>query len=180
MPSYFERWHHQRERFLLAMLALAKMRYGVGTAGIGEKLESSDAFERNDLTLQKGFDRIFDGAVELRPAHQAGIGLRVEAAVRWVLVFLATHRTQCELLHRGVRPVVRDVDDNGVARSAIGAIGERVFKAAIAGIEQFLAAVGAGGQVGEKVDRFAGIALAGENLKPGRALRGKPGGFADS
>src|ERR1700687_2763799 len=148
MPGHFERWHHQRERFLLAMLALAKSRYGVGIASIGEKLESADTFQRNDLALQESFDRIFDRAVKLRPADGAGIGLRVEAAIRWVLVFLATRGTQRELPHRGVWPVVGDVDNDGVARAAIGAIGERVFKAAIAGIEKFLAAVSAGGKIG--------------------------------
>src|SRR6202043_257838 len=162
---HFERWHHQRERFLLTMLALAKTRHGIGIASVDEKLESSDAFERNNFSLQKGFDRIFDGAVELRPAHRAGIGLRVEAAVLWVLVFLATHRTQCELLHRGVRPVVRNVDNDRVAWAAIGAVGERVFKAAIAGSEQFLAAVEAGGKIGKNIDGLAGIVVAGKNFE---------------
>ena len=147
-------------------------------ASVSEKLESSDAFESDDFALQKRFDRIFGGAVELRPAHRAGIGLRMETAVRRVLVFFATHGTKRELLHCGVRPVVGNVDDDGVARSAIGAIGERVFKAAVTGIEQFLAAVGAGGKIGKNIDGLAGIVVAGKNFEMSGAQGREPGRFA--
>ena len=101
-------------------------------AGIGQKLESSNAFERDDFSLQQRLDRIFDRAVELRAADRAGIGLGVKAAVRRILVFFAAGGTQHELAHRRVGPVVRNVDDDGVTRAAVGAVGEGIFKAAVA------------------------------------------------
>ena len=160
-PRHFERRHHQRKRLLLAMLALPQARHCLGIARIHQKLESSNAFERDDLALSQRLDRIFDGAVELRPAHRARVGLRVKAAVRRILVFLAAPRAQHEITHRRVGPVIRNVDDDGVARPAIRAVGEGIFKAAIVGIEQFFAAVGAGGQVRQHVDRLAGVVVAG-------------------
>ena len=105
-------------------------------------------------------DGIGDRAIELRPAHRTGVGLGVKAAVRGILVLLAAPRTEHEAAHGRVGPVIRDVDDDGVARAAVRAVGEGIFKAAILGIEQLVPAVGAGGQIGQNVDRLAGVVVA--------------------
>jgi hypothetical protein len=87
-----KRRHHQRERLLFPMLALAQARYRIPVASIHQKLESSNPFQGDDFALQQRFDRIFDSAIEFRPAHRAGIRLRVKAAVGGILIFFPARR----------------------------------------------------------------------------------------
>ncbi len=136
--------HHEREWLFLAMLALAETRDRSRLTGVAQKLESANAFQGNDLALAQSGCGVGDGAAELWPADWARVGLGVEAAVGRVLVFLAASRAERKLPHRRIGPVVRNVDDDGVARSAVGAVGEGIKKAAVGGIEQFFAAVGTG------------------------------------
>src|SRR5579863_1574470 len=109
------------------MLALAEAGDGIGIAGVNQKLESSDAFERDDFSVAKGRGRVGDGAVELWATDWAGVGLSVEAAVGGIFVFFAAGRAEGESPHRRVGAVVGNVDDDGVARATIGAVGEGIF-----------------------------------------------------
>src|ERR1035437_9041061 len=67
-----------------------------------------------------------DLAGERGTARRARIRLRMEAAVGGVVVLGAALRAHGEGRHGGVRPVVRDVADDGVPRAAVGAVGEGV------------------------------------------------------
>src|ERR1039458_5555279 len=100
------------------MLALPKPRHRLRIARIYQQLESSNAFERNDFTLPQSLNCIFDRAIELRSAYRTRVRLRVKAAVRRILILLTAPRTQHKVAHRGVGPVVRDIDHNCVARTA--------------------------------------------------------------
>jgi hypothetical protein len=98
----------------------------------------------------------------------------MKAAIGRIFVFLPARRAQHELAHRRVRTVVRNVDNNGVARAAIGAVRERILKSTVDGIKEFGAAVCAGGEVGENIDRLRRVRIAVVNLKLRRGLRGDP------
>src|SRR5579863_5864496 len=108
------------------MLALTQARDGRRLSGIDQQLETSDTLERGDLASEQSGGGVVDCSVKFRSADRAGIGLRVKPAVGGTFVFFAAGRTQDKLAHRRVRPIVRDVDNNGVARATIGAIGERI------------------------------------------------------
>src|SRR5450631_4785194 len=162
------------KRLLFAVLTFAQTGDCSRIAGVDQKLKSPDSFEGNDFTLAKSFHRIFEAAVQLRTAHGAGIRLRVKPAIRRILVLLAATRTQYKLAHRRVGPVIRNVEHNRVARPAIRTVRERILETAIARIEQFFAAIGAGGKVGQDVDGFPGIVVDGQNLEARRALRRQP------
>ena len=123
--------------------------------------------------------RLGNRSLELRAADGTSIGLCVEAAIGGILVLFAALRTEHEIFHRGVRPIVRYIDHNGVARAAVGAVGEGILEAPVSGIEQLVAAILAGGQVRKHVDRFPLVGVAGVNLKAGGALDGNPGGLAN-
>ena len=149
------------------MLALAQTRDCGRLAGVDQKLKSANAFQRNDLAQAQRFRRIFDGSVEFWSAGGTRVGLGVEAAVGRILIFLAAGRAEHELPHRCIGTVVGDVDDDGVARSAVGAVGEGIEKAAVGGIEQLFAAVGTGREVGQYIHGFRGIGFAVVNLELG-------------
>src|SRR5580704_3375856 len=110
-------------------------------------------------------------------AHRAGIGLRMKAAVRRVLVFLAAAGAEHKIPHACMGPVIGYVDHDGVARAAIGAVGEGIFEAAILWIEKLLPAVAAGGKVRQNVDGLARVVVAGANLEMRRSLSDEPRGF---
>ena len=125
--------HHDRERFLVAMFAVSQAGDGNRVASIGQELESADTFQGDDAAAPQGFGRVRDGDIEARAAHGAGDGLRVEAAVERVGVLGEAGGAQLEVRERGVRAVVRDVADDGVAGTAAGAVGEGIAVAALAG-----------------------------------------------
>ena len=86
--------------------------------------------------------------LELRAALRAGIGLGVESAVCRVAVLARALGAHRELLHRRARPVVGQRLDDGVARSAVGAVGKRIAEAPVARVEDFAQALRAGRDVG--------------------------------
>src|SRR5580692_8409549 len=98
----------------------------------------------------------------------------MEAAIRGILVLLAAGGAKNEIPHGGVGPVVGYVDNDCVARAAVCAVGEGILKATIRGIEQFRSAVGAGSEIGEHVDGFSCIRIAGMNFETSRAFSGQP------
>ena len=73
----------------------------------------------------------------LRPAVPACIGLRVEAAVRRIVVFRLACGAHGKARHGGLRPVVGNAARDGEARAAVGAIEKRIAIAAVRRIKQF-------------------------------------------
>src|ERR1019366_6055843 len=94
---------------------------------------------------------------ERRTARRAGVRLGVEAPVGGVLILGAALLAHGEARHGGVRPVVRDVADDGVPRAAVGAIGESVPVPAVARIGAIGQARGAGGDVRRDQRELAGL-----------------------
>ncbi len=105
-----------------------------------------------------------------RPAHGAGVGLRVEAAVGGVVVLALARRAHREGRHRRERPVVGDAPRDGEARAAVRAVDERIAEAAVARREELREAVGAGGRVGRHRRRGPAALARGD----GEALRRVP------
>ncbi len=85
---------------------------------------------------------------QVRPALEARVGLRVEAAVERVAVLAGAALAHGEVLHRRALAVVGQLLDDGEARPAVRAVDERVAVAPVVGVEQLAHAVVARGQVG--------------------------------
>ena len=189
------------------MLARAQLGHGGAVACPAGEMEAAQPLHGDDRPVEQrpggGLDvvpgleparRLAPGVHErhARAALRTGVGLRVEAPVAGVLVLGPAGRAHLEAGHRGVRPVVGDVSHDREARPAVGAVGERVAKAAVGGIEQLGEAVGAGGAVGRNrgarlpvaralADREAELAGVLERLghhafdvRQRRRLRGQP------
>jgi hypothetical protein len=101
----------------------------------------------------------------------------MESAVGWILVFCLALRAEGELLHRGVRPVVREGFNDAETGTAVGAIGEGIEKAAILRIEDFAQAIRTGGDVRQDEGGLFAARLAGADGKFSIADSVEPGGF---
>ena len=158
--------HHHRERLALAVLALAKALHRPGVGSVARQVEAAQALHRDDASREQqldgpGEDRVAllpraapcDRIVALlprdpRPAREAGVGLRMEAAVGGVGVLRRAVGAHLEALHRGRGAVVGKLVDDGEARSAVGAVDERIAVTPIGGVEQLAHAIVARGEIG--------------------------------
>ncbi len=91
---------------------------------------------------------------QLRATHRAGVGLGVEAAICWVVVFGLASGTHRESGHGRRRPVVRNAEHDGVPRAAVRAVREGVAVAPVVGVVDLGEAVVAG--CGIDADRHIG------------------------
>ena len=85
-----------------------------------------------------------------RPARRARDGLGVEPPVDGVVILRGARRAQREAAHRRVRAVVREPARDREARTAVGAVDERIAVAAIGGVVQLAEAVVAHRHVGRR------------------------------
>ena len=171
-----ERGHHQRERLVLALLASAQSRHRRLVVGPAGKVEAADALDRHDAPLaQRGggggdrvaraADRSLSAAREEQrgqgPARRAGVRLRMEAAVRRIVVLVPAGAAHPKAGHRRERPVVGDALDDREPRAAVRAVDERVAVPAVVRVEELAEAVVAGRGVGRdlRVRRAAVAAL---------------------
>ena len=129
---------HEGERLVLPDLASTEGGDGLLVAGVAGEVIATEALEGDDApgVQEPGAapDRL--GAAPgtfprpLQPhagaADRAGDRLGVEPPVGGVLVLLPAVPTHGEGRHRGVGTVVGDVPGDGVARAAVGAVGEGV------------------------------------------------------
>lgn len=97
----------------------------------------------------------------MRATFCAGIRLGMKAAVKRIVVFGLAGGTHGKVSHGGQGAVVGDVADDGVARPAVGAVGERVVVTPVGGVEDFRQAVGADADVGgdEGIGGGGGLAV---------------------
>src|ERR1700733_685593 len=95
----------------------------------------------------------------------------METAVGRILVLGPATFAHREARHRREWTVIGDPADDRKARTAVGAVDERVAIAAVAGVEQLAQAVGAGRAVGRdgRVDRSTARAV--EDLESTVAVR---------
>lgn len=102
----------------------------------------------------------------------------MESAICRVFIFGLAIRTERKTGHAGIGPVVRQLRYQGVARSTLGAVDERITITSVPGIVQFPQAIRAGVIVGRHVNAGFGIRAAGLHFKSGERLQGCPGGLA--
>ena len=181
---------HQCERLDVAALEPAQAADRLGTGGIAGELVAAQTLDGDDFALLQqaadGIDIVQHRvlveadrpAVETdqrrpRPTGVAGDRLGMEAPVGGVLVLGAAGRAHGERRHGGGRPIVGQAPDDGQARAAVGAIGERVAVAAGEGIEHLGRTGRAQGSVGGDLGvRRAGLRWRGcETPRPGPRRR---------
>lgn len=80
----------------------------------------------------------------------------METTVGWIVVLGLTLLAHLEAGHRGRLPIVRDVLDDRVAWSAIGAVSEWIAEAAIQRIAEVVPAVVTGADIGRNQHEVAG------------------------
>ncbi len=153
------------------MFPLAQSPHCLLIPRVGQKLKPADAFERDDAAGGQGLCGVLNREVDLRPADRAGVGLGMEAPVERVGVFAPAVRAHLELAHGRVWPVVGNVEDDGEARAAVGAVGEGVQMTPVVGVEK----LGKAGRASSEIGQYGG-----GFLLPGIALEdletGEPGG----
>ena len=150
----------QRERLFFPELALPQSPDGGSIPGITCQMVPAEALDGQDLSLGQQPSGSSDVAVfSIRdstfalqeiagPAGRAGDRLRMKPPVFRVAIFASAQLVQQPVFHRGVRTVVRQTQQNGVAGPAIGAIDVGIAVARIGWIEQFFQAIVANRQVG--------------------------------
>src|ERR1700734_1293386 len=93
----------------------------------------------------------------LRPTIGASDGLRVEAAIERIAVLIRAKGVHRPALHGGARAVVRKALDDGVTRTAVGAVDIWIAEARVRWIEQFRQTVIAHRKIGR--DAHGGLAV---------------------
>ena len=151
---------HHRERLRIAMLASAEQLDRLRGGRVAGEVVAAEPLHRNDVARSERrsrlTERICGGQVppagveepELGPTARAGIGLCVEAPVAGIVVLALAGLAHEEASHGSDSTVVGRIESDGEARTAVGAVGERVPVAAVRGIEDLRDARSAGGKVG--------------------------------
>jgi len=153
---------HHRERLVRPPLARPQPAHGRIVTRRAGKVIAADALDGDRTAgVDQGPECIRDrppslqhGAVgkalepERGAARGAGVGLGVEPAIGRVLVLALAHGAHGKARHGRLRAVVRRAFEDGKARPAVGAVGERVAKAAIARIPDLAEAARTGRKVG--------------------------------
>ena len=154
---------HDGQRLVRAGLAFPQAGHGGILPGIAGQLKAAQPLEGQNVAVPQQIGGLPQGraggpgrhaggrGAVLRMRDQpepgaalgAGHGLGMEAAVEGIAVFGGAARAEGKAGHAGGGPVIGDGAGDGVARPAIGAIGEGVAEARIARIAHVPQAVGA-------------------------------------
>jgi hypothetical protein len=117
------------------------------------KVKSAQALYGKDVALGKERDGLLDGVGAVNPvsglvmkeygrtALPAGIGLGMEPAVFRIVILPLTGRTHAKGVHGRDRPVIGDVFNDGIPRSAIRTVDKRVLEPSVFRIFQLLQTV---------------------------------------
>jgi hypothetical protein len=146
-------------------LAFAKTSDGPIIACVTDEMVAADSLDRHDLSRLQSrahegqrmpglLDRLGARAHERqgRSAGRTGQRLGVKTAVQGVLVLGPAARTERKSGHGSVRPVIRKAHDEGVARTTLGTVDERVAMAAILRVRQLRQALLTGEVIGRHED----------------------------
>ncbi len=114
---------------------------------------------------------------DLRSADRAGVGLGVITPIGRIIILVPADGTHAKAGHGRVRPVVRQLAEDRVARPAVGAVDEWIRVPAIGGVPEFPPAVLAQCQVGR--DRGGGRGLGRTARHDDKAGTGRRGGRLD-
>ena len=145
---------HHCQRLVRPELALPQGGDGRHTACIAHQVIAADTLDGDDLSLAKECQRgVKRGAflrahvlsrvreLDHRSAGRTGDGFSMESSVCRVAVFCVAFRTEREIRHARVRPVVGKFANQRVTWATLGAVDERVSVTAVLRIAQFCVAV---------------------------------------
>ena len=108
----------------------------------------------------------------MRPTFKARVRLGVKTPVKRVFVLVLARVAQRKHLHRGIRPVVGQLLDNGITWPTIRAVGERIAITPVRRVEKLARAIVAGSKVGRHKRCFVSVVLVGMvNFKAGEILK---------
>ena len=164
---------HQGEGLLAAAFAIAQAFDGGIAGGIAGEVEAAQSLDRDDLSVAQALLRFGDFRRKGGSAGRAGVGLGVKAPVARIVVLRLASRAQAEGAHGGLGAVIRDVLDDGVARAAVGAVGEGVTVAPVSGIGEFAQAIRTSGHIRGNQGELSFLCEAFADFKAGVAARGQ-------
>ena len=151
--------HHHAQRFAGPGLAQPEPFDRCAIAGIAKQVVAADAAHRDDQACTQGGHRRGQGrpvAVDLEGSMTppqawttggAGQRLGVESPVERIRILRGTSGTQRELRQRGVRSVVRQRTNHGVARPALRTVDEGITVAPRQRVAHLLQAIRARAQI---------------------------------
>ena len=156
---------HHREGLAAAALGRAQPRHRRRVERIAGQLKPTQALHRHDAAFRERRHRVVQRGRNAGAAHGAGVGFRMKAAVGGSGILRAARVAEGEPRHGRIRPVVGHGGGDGVARTAIRAVGEGVAIAAVRRVEQLPEAIGTGGQIGRDEGERTGRHLAGQDVE---------------
>ncbi len=177
--------HHYGEGFLTAPLATAQLRDRCRLSRVAEQLVAAQALPGDDSPGLELFRHSLDHLasaltgpwciswneqLQSGTAHGACIGLRVKAPVGGVVVLAPAVGAKSEGGHRRLSAIVRDIEDDAVARTAVGAVGKGIFEAPVGGIADVVAALITDADIRRHQGEDIRFARAGANHESGVSL----------
>lgn len=158
-PHGLQVWNHDGQGLSLPVLPPSELQDRFILERVAAQVVAADPFDGDDLPLPdpgaEKAERIGHwhlvpsgvGKLQPGPARGAGSGLGMEPAIAGVLILGPTCRAHGEPGHGRPLPVVWDVQDDGEAWTAVGAVEEGITTAAILRVGQLLETVRAGGDI---------------------------------
>ena len=168
--------HHHRQRLCLARLPAPQLAHHPGRRRVAGEMVAPEPLEGDDLARPQRRDHLLERVGHVahpaarvpqgksRPTGRTGGRLRVEPAIPGVLILLTTAGTHGERGHRGPLAVIRQRPDDREARTALGAVQERISVAPIPAIAHLREASPADRQVRRGKQRQ--VSLAGTGVDP--------------
>ena len=153
---------------------------GLVIAGVGGQVKAAEALDGHDPAMVQPTRGRGDGVPvqaavpffqpDPGAADGAGGGFGMKAPVLGVLIFRPAPGAQAEDGHGGVEAVIGHLPDDGEPGAAVGAVGEGILVAPVAGVGDVGQAVVTGGHVRGDQGLGGGQMPALPNGKPGAAL----------
>ncbi len=148
---------HEGKGFGHPALAFPEGFDGLVIAGVGGQVKASEAFDGHDPALVQPARGRGDGFPVQAPvpffqpdpgaADGAGGGFGMKAPVLGILIFRPAPGAEAENGHGGVGAVIGHLPDDGEPGAAVGAVGEGILVAPVAGVGDVGQAVVTGGHV---------------------------------
>ncbi len=170
--------HHHRQRLALAPLERSQSGNTLFTTCIAYQVITPHPLDRDKLACLQGAGSCLQGIfalgqriaaagapAEMGPALGAAHRLGMVASVQRVFIGRRTARAHGKACHGGVRAVVGEAADNGVARAAVCAVGKGVAMVAIVGVGHIPGACLTHSLIRRDGDRGRALLLAGFNSK---------------
>jgi len=159
------------------VLALAQGLHSRSVGGIAHQVKAAQALDSQDFALRQpppcslkslfALGKLLTTCFEpnLRATNRAGNRLGVKAAVSRVVIFRGAVGAECKARHAGVGTVVWDGLDDSKARTAVGAVDERVAVPPIPRVKKFAPAIRADRQIRRNGQEVPCLILALANLE---------------